>query len=772
MQKSCLAHTLVAALLATAVFTGCSGDSGTGRAPSSAPQAKPSSARSSKTNEAPSKSPPPIGERLAVLQPIFRREGDVTVVDRLSAAHSFGGWRTNSDIVVYCAGDLPLTDSARCHDADLRTAWLTDGKRAAMMLLPPEVRGQKLTLSLQGHAALFIDGKEVSQIDANEWSLTSIDVPEGDGFVRLGLRAQRRSKVRLGKSKQQRTGAAVRWLAYGPETASEEIGAHLANHYASPTRAIAYPIHLTDEQAPGQIQLYGVMNDLELTWVGSDGKRTRLEESSRYDATSPSQKPPGHIYAIYNLDDKMRDGLLEVRSKDKESSALDLTLHQSPNAKSGQRPVEEEKIAPAKNVIVFLVDTLRADKLRIYEKSSRVQTPALDKWAEGATRFTAAHTQENWTKPSVATLLSSTMPWQHNATTGDAVLPRRIATMSELLQKEGFYTGFFSANGYVSDKFGFGRGWHTYRNYIREGRKNPAQYVARDVMEWLDKRPKDKRFFLYVHTIDPHVPYRPPSEFSEMYDPEPYSGVVNFRKDATLLENIKIGRIKLRERDKTQLVALYDGEITYHDVWFGKILEGLAERGLDQNTAMVFTSDHGEEFWDHGSVGHGHNVYEELLHIPMVMRIPGIKKHRDSIDAPMGLVDVAPTMFEALGLEKPPSFEGQSQLDKITGSAPIEQTATVSGFMDNWRTIVLGDWKLIMKGNLNPRLYHLPSDPTEQTNVIDKHPMVAWSLMQRLGQELGRTAPKASQGGAKPKVEKTTIDPTTREQLRALGYIE
>lgn len=188
---------------------------------------------------------------------------------------------------------------------------------------------------------------------------------------------------------------------------------------------------------------------------------------------------------------------------------------------------------------------------------------------------------------------------------------------------------------------------------------------------------------------------------------------------------------------------------------------------------MVFTSDHGEEFWDHGSVGHGHNVFEELLHIPMVMRIPGIRSHRAAIDTPMGLVDVAPTMFDALGIATPDSFEGSSQLKKMAGQAPASQSVAVSGFMDNWRTIVTGDWKLIMKGNLDPRLYHLPTDPSEQTNLINEQPMVGWHLMQRLGQELGRTAPKPrSSGGGTAKVEKTTIDAQTRAQLRALGYIE
>jgi arylsulfatase A-like enzyme len=188
-------------------------------------------------------------------------------------------------------------------------------------------------------------------------------------------------------------------------------------------------------------------------------------------------------------------------------------------------------------------------------------------------------------------------------------------------------------------------------------------------LEWLDSRPQDKPFFLYVHTIDPHVPYKPPEHFLNMYDSAPYSGVVDFKRDGTLLENIKIGRTKLNARDKEHLVALYDAEISYHDAHFASMIEGLERRGLSDNTMIVITADHGEEFWDHGSVGHGHSVYDELLHVPLVVKVPGITQQTTAVTDAVGLVDVLPTVLDVLGQPVPDHLAGHSFLPQAANHA-------------------------------------------------------------------------------------------------------
>lgn len=429
------------------------------------------------------------------------------------------------------------------------------------------------------------------------------------------------------------------------------------------------------------------------------------------------------------------------------------------------------------NVLVYLIDTMRADKLRPINPESRVETPGLTHFVETAAIMMGAHTQENWTKPSVATLLSSLMPWQHNAVTTEALVPQSVRLAPEILSERGFYTGAFIANGYVSDRFGFRQGWTTYRNYIREGRNSPAQFVAADVLSWLDARPTDKPFFLYVHTIDPHVPYRPPHQFLSMYDPQPYSGVVDFTHDGELLEKIKVGQIRLNDRDRVRLQALYDGEISYHDVHFNSIIEGLTRRGLDDNTMVIVTADHGEEFWDHGSVGHGHSVYEELLHIPMFVRLPGVTHGATRVSDMVGLVDVLPTILDALGQPIPDDLAGHSFLRSITGESQDAPRAAVSGFMEGWRTCAVGRLKFVQRSAERQILYDLNTDPHEQTDIASTHPLAVRYARGLLGLALSASDTDSASHATAPHrpvvhtQETTTIDAETESQLRALGYV-
>ncbi|MCA9602017.1 MAG: sulfatase, partial [Myxococcales bacterium] len=445
------------------------------------------------------------------------------------------------------------------------------------------------------------------------------------------------------------------------------------------------------------------------------------------------------------------------------SVALDRLRIQTPEAPCAERA------KPVKNVLVFLVDTLRADHLTVYNPKTPVRGAGMDALARGAAVFMRAHTHENWTKPSVASLLSGLFPWQHGATTGDAVLPESVDLLSERLQRKGFFTGAFIANGYASDKFGFKQGWATYRNYIREGRRTQANFVAADVLDWLDKRPKDKPFFLYVHTIDPHVPYIPPDELVKEYDPEPYSGPVNFLRDRTLLENIKVGKTRVNDRDKQRLEALYDAEITFHDGHMHSIFEGLKKRGLEDDTLVVLTADHGEELFDHGSVGHGHSVWEELLHIPLIVRLPGMTGAGLRTDAPVGHTDVAPTVFEALGFDVPADLPGRSLLASLSCEDTTPRDVA-SGFMDGWRTLVAGDWKLVHRSVSKYALYDLANDPGETADVAFAHPIAVRYLRGQLGLTLAATTSSVSRAPTHRR-QKTEIDAATKAQLEALGYV-
>jgi len=189
---------------------------------------------------------------------------------------------------------------------------------------------------------------------------------------------------------------------------------------------------------------------------------------------------------------------------------------------------------------------------------------------------------------------------------------------------------------------------------------------------------------------------------------------------------------------------------------------------------IVVVADHGEEFWDHGSVGHGHSVYEELLRIPMVIRVPGLRDEPVRIASTSGLVDVLPTVLEALGKPVPLGLSGRSLMPELRGEPLLAPRVTVSGFMDGWRTAVIDQLKLIQRTEKRVMLHDLERDPHEQTDVAASRPITLRYLRGQLGLALaeseqasaGKSAAKRAHKG-----ENTTIDAATEAQLRALGYV-
>jgi arylsulfatase A-like enzyme len=432
---------------------------------------------------------------------------------------------------------------------------------------------------------------------------------------------------------------------------------------------------------------------------------------------------------------------------------------------------------PVKSVIVLLVDTLRADKLRAYDPKSPVQTPVLDRFAKEGTLFVNAQSPENWTKPSVASIFTGLYPMTHRTKESDSKLPDAVLTVSEVYKQNGFSTATFLANGYVSDKFGFAQGWDHYTNYIRENKSTQAENVFKEAGDWIEKH-KDERFYVYIQTIDPHVPYDPPKRLLELYDPEPYGGVISPRKTPDLLEKAKRNppAVTFNERDRQHLEALYDAEVTYHDEEMGKFVERLTGLGLYDQVLFAVTSDHGEEFYEHGSYGHGHSVYQELVHVPMIFRRPGLVPAGQRIEHTVGTLDIAPTILTATGLAVPDVMEAQDRMAHIRGEQPAKPAVAFSDFLDDRRAIRAGRYKLILSG-INATFFDLEADPGEKRELDARsHPIARRYCRILLGQFLGaknlRDWLSAEQKADAPRFERenTAIDEKTREGLKALGY--
>lgn len=433
-----------------------------------------------------------------------------------------------------------------------------------------------------------------------------------------------------------------------------------------------------------------------------------------------------------------------------------------------------EKVA--KNVIVVLIDTLPSRSLKAYNAKSRVKTPTLDTVAKQGTVFEASQAPENWTKPSVASILTGLYPATHGTKTDGAKLPDGATMLSESFKEGGFKTGSFIANGYVSDKFGFKQGWDHYTNYIRESKSTEAENVFKEAGDWIEKN-KDKRFFAYIQTIDPHVPYDAPEQFVSMYAKGNYEGQIAPRKTPTQLAEAKRvpPKVTFTEADKQRLRDLYDAEVSYHDHYLGLFIERLKKLDLYDDAIFVVTSDHGEEFDEHGSWGHGHSVYQELLGVPYIVRFPGVVPAGARIKQAVSTMSIFPTVLEAAGVKAPNTLENESVLSWLRGGPAPAVPVAFSDFLDDRRVIRAGRWKLILRG-VNQTFFDLERDPLETKELdLAKHPIAARYTSMVLGQFLGaadrRTWLKGQQGqGAKLDRENATIDETLREQLKAIGY--
>jgi len=437
----------------------------------------------------------------------------------------------------------------------------------------------------------------------------------------------------------------------------------------------------------------------------------------------------------------------------------------------------ERNLEPAKNVVVLVIDTLRADKLRPFNAETRVKTPFIDQFASDGVVFTLAQAPENWTKPSVASILTGLHPQTHQQKTADAALPSSAVLLSEHLKDQGFATGCFSANGYVSDRFGFDQGWDHYTNYIRESKSTEAKDVFDEAGNWVEAQ-KDGRFFAYIQTIDPHVPYDPPGKYLQMYDPSEYTGQVRPRMTGDLLEKAKRNppQVVFDASDRRRLKALHDGEITQHDQFFGAFLERLSELGLAEDTLIVVTSDHGEELDDHGSWGHGHSVYQELLHVPLMFRLPKRLPGGTKVGDAVSTLDISATVTDLLGVPAMAHNEGQALVGLMLGEAPSRPTVAFSDFQDDRRVITTGRWKFILRGNLTSTMFDLVADPLEKTQLdASAFPIGRRYSRMLLGQFLGATdrgdwLSAEQKGGTQLRPENAEMDDTIRDQLRALGY--
>jgi arylsulfatase A-like enzyme len=437
------------------------------------------------------------------------------------------------------------------------------------------------------------------------------------------------------------------------------------------------------------------------------------------------------------------------------------------------RPFSRNAGQEPPDVFIYLIDTLRADHLGCYGYPEAV-SPHIDALARDGVLFERAIANSPWTKPSVASLFTGVWPATHNVLVKGQSLPEEAVTLAETLRPAGVRTAAFVANGHVADRFGFHQGFDRFMFLPPPNKANhlptPSDSVNAHVFRWLSSRELKRPLFLYVHTVDPHVPYDPPPSFRSRF-----AGGVG---DPSIGSGPMFMALRHKKRPVTDelirdLRALYTAEIAFNDDSFGRFISELKTLGLYDDALIVFLADHGEAFHEHASWGHGKDLHGEVINVPLIIKFPardGLAGRR--IAALAQQVDVMPTILDYLGLPVPAQVEGRSLL-RVLG--PEHGAGERTGFThlhqigSDQEAVVEGPWKLIRNaaGLRRPSytLYHLAADPGERNDVLEQHPIVAGYLKAQL--QLRRV-----HAGAVLTPRMGVTDAAVEENLRALGYIE
>jgi arylsulfatase A-like enzyme len=419
----------------------------------------------------------------------------------------------------------------------------------------------------------------------------------------------------------------------------------------------------------------------------------------------------------------------------------------------------------SKGVVLISIDTMRRDRLSLYG-SPRRTTPGLEGLANEAVVFEDAVSTSSWTLPAHASLLTSLLPAVHGATSSKVGLSPEWPGLPRLLADAGYFTQAMVTHVYLSKEYGFGEGFDRHR-YFPETR---AEDVTNQAIRFLEAR-GDSDFFLFLHYYDPHWHYDPPPPYDRAFDPA-YRGETT----GTWWDFKELTADSIDPRDLHHVQSLYDGELLYTDRQIERLFQEMKRLGLYEKALLVVTSDHGEEFLDHGQWEHQKTLYEEQLRVPLLIKFPGdaaIGPRR--VPGQVGLVDVAPTVLDALGIPAPPTFQGRSLLDAARGGVPLEAEAwaETEHTIDGSRKIALrrgaGGEKAIFtltERGVEIELYDLGRDPLERETLDAAGAREA--LERRLRDYLEEAAARRG-GKTRPEVD---LDPEDVERLRSLGYLK
>jgi arylsulfatase A-like enzyme/Tfp pilus assembly protein PilF len=406
-------------------------------------------------------------------------------------------------------------------------------------------------------------------------------------------------------------------------------------------------------------------------------------------------------------------------------------------------PLSRAAVKAQPNVVIITVDTLRADHLGCYGYK-QIRTPNIDALAADSVRFERAYTPVPVTLPAHTAIFTGTYPLlsgMHDFS-GNKLSPNQ-PTLASVLKQQGYVTGAVVGSAVLDSRFGLNNGFAFYYDHFDFNRllesnleemERPGNVVADVTLDWLAGNYKTN-FLLWMHLYDPHYPYRPPAPYREQYKDRPY-----------------------------------DGEIAFADAQIGRLIAFLKAKDLYRNTIIILTGDHGESLGEHGERTHGFFLYNATLHVPVIIHVPQAESAVKTVPGVVSLVDLMPTVLQALKVDLPAQVQGRSLLPLMTAktdekSRSIYAETFLPRLHFNWselRSVETEKYQFIEAPK--PELYDLSRDPAETQNVYAETKAVAEELQARVRAMIRQYSPD------RELAEKTGLDPTLMERLKSLGY--
>lgn len=476
----------------------------------------------------------------------------------------------------------------------------------------------------------------------------------------------------------------------------------------------------------------------------------------------PAPPPPA---ARYNAD-RHRPRRLPVVAVVMIAMVLALGCQREP------RPPRPQLASP-KQVILISIDALRADYLGPW-RDGWGRTPNLDRFAAENVVFRDALTSWPDTSASHKSMLYGLYQHAHRTTYRGYPEGEHVTSPVAAMRQAGMNTAAFFSLGYIAREIGLHYGFEEFDSdniyQLRDDTGNELPELRRRAFAWLSRHAQEP-FFLFLHTYQVHAPYMPPGDLLQdvmerhgPFDPLP----AGFPPPNTPKESIAWWRQDQTPEKLRLLRAMYEGQVTAVDRWFGELVEELKRLGIYGRAVILFTADHGEALGEAGHIGHS-LLGEEQLHVPLIVRLPGVPAR--TVEDPVSLVDIMPTLFDLLTLEPPYAFEGASLLDAMSGRARLADDRLRVVESHNGTALYLGDWRLVFDPQQpgSERLMRR-QDGGLEPSLLPRARLIR-DMVRRYGAIVRQAEPVAALFQSDP-TDPTRYTDETLQQLRDLGYLE